>query len=59
MIKEYGYVKGAEARGKGFTMPSGSLSTMVLLLVILTSLQVSCSSLGIPFLTNLLMGVLW
>ena len=45
-------------RGKGFTMTSGSVSTMVLLLVILTGLQVSCSSLCIPFLTELLMGVL-
>ena len=45
-------------RGNSLTIYSGSLSTMELLLVILTSLQVSCSSLWIPFLNELLMGVL-
>ena len=47
-----------QKRGKGFAMPVDSLSTIVFLLTILKCLQVYSSSLWMPFLTELLMGVL-
>ena len=41
-------------KGKGLTIPSGSLPIIALLLVISISLQVSCSSLWIHFPTKLI-----